>query len=372
MAYIVVTDSPTFPAQNPWQPITLTSNINLSWAVSFDSNTVIAAANKVIPDQNGWSITLDDATKGQNGTQLLFYNTTIYNFNLLKNDSTLIVNVLAGQSITLFLSDNSTAAGIWDVIPFGGEFNSISTFEIASSDTSIVVTGGTVNPPGSDVDIKLTPSIANIISLDNTGIAVVTANDPLEWGTTSIVGGTNITVDYGNGVISTPTISLNSEVEGLTSLGVGNFDFTGSNITTVSPDQNINLITTGTGTINLNGLNINGDGEITSVFGISAFVCFNDNITGLSNTIVIEESSNITSVTGGAGTYVINITDSFLSTTYGVFFGFGSSGEPLPPTYQAVWIVRELTSVTISVMNSSGQLVTDLPNSISVMIAGGK
>lgn len=367
MAYTVVTDSPVYPSQNPYQKIALTANIILSWATSFGTGNVIAAFNKVIPNQDDWTITLDNATIAAEGTELRFYNSSVYSFSLLKNDSALLVMINAGQAVDIVLSDNSTIAGDWDVFPFGGEFNSISTFMVTSSDTSIDVSGGVVFPPGSEVDLKITPSISNIITIDDVGLAVVTSNNPLEWGTTSIVGGSNITVTYGNGVISNPTISLNTEVDGLTSLGVGNFAFTGSDLTTALLDQDINLITGGTGVISLNGLNIDAEGNFLNS-GKRVFALFTDTITGLSNTIVVETSTNAFSVTGGTGTYKINFIAPFPNTNYGVFFGFGSTGEPLPPSYTATWLVRETTFVTISVKDDSGELVTDLPDGIAVEI----
>lgn len=360
MTYTLVTDIPTFPAQTPLNKIALTSNITLSWAVSFASNTVIAYVNRVIPDQNGWSITLDNATFGAEGTELRFLNRSIYSFNILNHSGDQISNVLAGQSISILLYDNSTSDGLWDVSPYGGEFNSISNFEITSSDQSIVITDGEVNPPGNEVDLKLNTSVSNITKIDNTGFVVVTDTDPLQWETTPLVGGSNIDVD-GN------IINLESNVVGLTNFNVGNVFITGDTIATSAPDQDIVIFTEGDGVISLNGLNIDSNGVLANS-GDRVLALFTDTITGLTNTIVIESSTNAYSVTGSSGTYKITFTTTFPDTNYGVFFGFGSTGEPIPPSYKATWLVRETTFVTINIKDDSGELVTDLPNGVIVEV----
>lgn len=367
MTYTLVTDIPTFPAQTPLNKIALTSNITLSWAVSFASNTVIAYVNRVIPDQNGWSITLDDATFGAEGTELRFLNRSIYSFNILNHSGDQISNVLAGQSISILLYDNSTSDGLWDVSPYGGEFNSISNFEITSSDQSLVITDGDVHPPGSNVDIVLTPSVSNITKIDNTGLVVVTATDPLRFDTTSIIGGSNIKVDNGDGVDSTPIINLDSNVVGLTAFNVGDIFITGDTIATSAPNQDIVIFTEGDGVISLNGLNIDANGVFANS-GERALALFTDTITGLTNTIVIESSTNVFSVTGSSGTYKITFITPFPNTNYGVFFGFGSTGEPIPPSYKATWLVRETTFVTVNIKDDSGELVTDLPNGVIVEV----
>ncbi len=99
-------------------------------------------------------------------------------------------------------------------------------------------------------------------------------------------------------------------------------------------------------------------------------VTFTDSLTpGPSHTLVVLNSSGVSSVTGSAGIYVINFTTALANTNYGVFFGIVSTTGSSPVVTHAFCTVKTTTSATIAIVDASGVLVTEVPRGISVTIS---
>lgn len=381
MPYTIVNGSTSYPSQVSYQLITLTNDIVLSWPSSFAGGPIAAGFNEVNPDQAGWTITLPDATLASNGTDVIFNNISIYTFDILKNDATPLHTLNPGDIIDFKIYDNSTAAGLWRIIPFGGGYNGIVAFEASSSDNSIDITNGNVTPPGAIIDFKLPESIFNLNNVIATGIPVIKSAAPLTWATTTLIAGTNVNITDGDGILGNPTINLLPDVVNLNSLQVGEFTLNGLDLYTTTPDGTISLASNGTGYLILNDVtvdtqgnmvvpgNITVDGQFKNPFTPKAWCIFTDTVVLLSNLITIEDSSNVASVTGSGGYYEITFTSPMANINYGVMISLGSLGTVLPPTvYSGFWTTRNLGSVIISVVDASGELVTSLPYGVTVMI----
>jgi len=381
MPYTIVNGSTSYPSQVSYQLITLTNDIVLSWPSSFAGGPIAAGFNEVNPDQAGWTITLPDATLASNGTDVIFNNISIYTFDILKNDATPLHTLNPGDIIDFKIYDNSTAAGLWRIIPFGGGYNGIVAFEASSSDNSIDITNGNVTPPGAIIDFKLPESIFNLNNVIATGIPVIKSAAPLTWATTTLIAGTNVNITDGDGILGNPTINLLPDVVNLNSLQVGEFTLNGLDLYTTTPDGTISLASNGTGYLILNDVtvdtqgnmvvpgNITVDGQFKNPFTPKAWCIFTDTVVLLSNLITIEDSSNVASVTGSDGYYEITFTSPMANINYGVMISLGSLGTVLPPTvYSGFWTTRNLGSVIISVVDASGELVTSLPYGVTVMI----
>ena len=380
MPYTVVNGSTVYPTQVSYRLITLTNNIVLSWPSSFAGGPIAAGFNDVDPDQVGWTITLPDATLAATGTDVIFNNISIYTFNILKNDNTFLYTLNPGDIIDFKLYDVSTAAGLWRIIPFGGGYNGITAFEASSSDNSIDITNGNVVPPGAIIDFKLPASIFNLNNVIATGIPVIKSVAPLTWETTTIIAGTNINVTNGDGILADPVINLLPDVSNLNSLQVGFFDITGDTLQATDSNTDLLFTTSGTGKLDFNGALIDANGNTTisnltvsgsfnNPFTPKAWCIFTDTIVGNSNSIVIEDHSNVTSISGSGGYYQIFFNTPMANINYGVMISLGSLGTTLPPiVYSGFWTTRNLSSVIISVVDASGELVTALPYGATVMI----
>jgi hypothetical protein len=359
-------------AQSPYQLINLTADITLDWPSSFSGGPVILDINDINSDQDNWKIILPDATLVQAGQNFLLNNVSGFSVDITANDtSTILVSLLSGEVVELYLISNGTANGTWRIIPFGGGASSITQFTAESSDASIVITNGTVTPPTGIIDFQLTDSLFNFNDLNATNFIVSTNTNPLTFATVELIGGENIIVSNGDGILGNPIIDLNAVLTSLTSITVGDMTLSGEVITNNTANGNIQINTNGTGKIQLNGVEIDANGNITgatNLTGINAYAFFTDTVTGNTNTIVVEDQVNIASITGSAGTYELTFTTPMATINYGVFISLGSTGGDLPFISNSYVIVRETTSATIIVTDASGELVLSVPNGASVMI----
>lgn len=384
MAYTLLTGTTVYPAQVSYQLINLTGDITLSWPSSFTSSVVAAGYNDVSPDTDTPKhiITLPDATLGAIGSDTIFSNVSVYEFDIHTNDGVFLHTVNPGEIVDFKLYDTSTNAGLWRIIPFGGGYNGIVSFTAQSTDNTIVITNGNnVQPPGATINFQLPTSITNLNNVITTGFPVIKTTAPLTWGTVQLVAGTNIAITDPDGINASPVINLNDNVAGLASLQVGSIEMTGSEITTTATDGNVLITSDGNGfviindvTIDTNGkMVINGEldvtGTFTSPFTPKAWCTFTDILTLSSNDITLEAGANVSSVTGANGIYTINFTTP-LSTVnnYGVLITMGTTGGALPFVSHGFWTVRESAYVTISIVDASGQLVASAPQGVTVMI----
>lgn len=366
-------------AQKNLKRISLTSDIVVTWPFSFSGGITIGDMNEVTPNQDGWTIAMPNATLATEGQTIDFNNISGYDFEIIASDLTTSITVVeAGEVISIYLYDSSTSNGLWRVIPYGGGSNAIVSLTAESS--SITISNGTVSPPGGTIDFELPESLSNLNKLSTLSFPVITAAAPLEWKTVELVAGENISITDADGIDGEPVINLNPVVTGLSSVEVGSMTLAGSLITSNNVDGNIELNTNGTGAVQINGVSIDINGNLSGINNLTVngsflnslmpkiFCTFTDTITEPTNTIVVEDQVNISSVTGSGGTYSLNFSAALPSINYSVIFSLGSTGDTLPPTYHAYWTVRETTSLTIIVTDASGELVGSVPNGITVVI----
>jgi hypothetical protein len=244
-----------------------------------------------------------------------------------------------------------------------------------SPDNSIIITNGTLINPGGKIEFKLPASISNISDLNNgvVGISVVKSINPLTWITRTISPGSdNIIITNEDGVDDNPTIDLADDVT-VNILQAGDFIINGNTLDAVSKGTDLIFSTFEEGVLNLNGVTIdilgNISGNIASPPVPKAWCTFNDTVFGSSNTIVIEDSSNVVSVTGSGGYYEISFTHDMANINYGVSISLGSIGTTLPPPmYHGFYTTRNTDSVIIAVVDAAGELVTSLPAGVTVMV----
>lgn len=363
--------------QNSYQQITLTANIVLSWPTSFGTGPVVCDINDVKTNTNGYTITMPNATLVPKGTSVIFNNTCTdnYSFEILPNGSdSPIATLNKGTVYILYISDNGTTTGTWEANPYGGGATTLTSFVAKSTGGSINITNGNVPTDGTTINFELPTSISNINTIPNKGLAVIDSVTPLTWSAVSLIGGTNIEVQYGDGSAD-PVISLNSSVSGLTSLVVGNFTITGTEITNTTSGGNIGMSTESPGVISLNGVTIDSTGKLTaSTFSSpltpKAWCVFTD--TAPSNTINIQSSANVASVVRTSnGTYTINFTTPMSVENYGVLISLGNT-DTLPRVSgtpsTAFWTSRNESYVIISVVDASGTPVPSDIYGITVLI----
>ena len=362
-------------AQQTYQQISLVEDLTLTWPSGFNGSPVVNDINNVNVLHEDLKLILPDATLVSTGQILFFNNISEIGepFTLMHNDGiTPIIEIVEGDYYQIYLNDNSTKNGKWNLItPLGG-FNGIIGLTAQSPDNSVIITGSPATPPIAALTFKLPTSLTKLNAVNTTDFLVVTQTTPsLDFKTVELLGGENITITGGNGLGSDPVIDLNTTITGINSITVGDMTLSGNVIANNTDNGNIQISTNGTGSIQLNGITISSSGALsglTNFIGLTAFCIFTDTLVGMSNQIVVQQKANVTSVTGSAGTYIINFTTPMPNINYGVSITIGSTGGALPFISNGYFIVRELTYVTIIVTDASGELVLSAPHGVSVMI----
>lgn len=385
MAYTLVTANSVYPAQQSYQQITLTGNIVLNWPSSFGGGIPAVRWSDVSTAANGYTITLPDATLASEGTEIIFNNLSIYTFNILKNDGTLLLTVAAGQVVDFLLNNSSTSNGIWDIIPYGGGTSGIAAFTAASSDNSVTITNGVVVGSGATINFQLPTNLYNFnTQLANTGFPVITATGPLTWAARTLIAGNNISITNGSGVNGNPVINVNDSMVGLTSIAVGNVNITGSTISAVTANTGLTISSNGAGALNFNGATIDANSNATvnnlTVSGTfnnalmpKAWCMFTDSIIGgaESNVIVIHDKANITSITGAGGAYTLTFTTPLSNNNYGVLVTIGTDiTGPLPFIAHgfSIYAAQTTTTCRIAVVDASGEFVSEVETGVTVAI----
>lgn len=366
-------------AQSSYQKIILTEDIELSWPFSYTGTTTICDINNVDPDDDGHKIILPAANLTGPGQNFIFSNISSNSFTVVANDgTTTLATISAGEVKEFYLTGTDTAVGEWSAIAYSGGTGGIVTITTKSSDSSLIINNSntaTITGTGGTVDFKLPESLTNFNEISNLGgFPVLISDDPLTWTTVDLVAGENIAITNSDAIDGDPVIALSNTVAGLASLEVGDMTFSGEVITNNVEDGNIQLITSGSGKVYINGLTISADGLIENgnIFSSpllpKAYCTFDDTITGSTNTIAIRDKANVSSVTGSAGNYHIEFEQPLNNDNYGVNITLGSSGGALPFISNAYYILKQTGSVRIVVTNASGELVAAVPYGVTVII----
>lgn len=360
-----------------YSKITLNSDIKLSWSYPRTEGEIASDINDVISENDSYTVTLPPANTTETGTSLLFNNIGSYDFTVLSNDGEPIGTVMTpGEVRQIYLTENLTAAGVWNVIPFGGGTSGIITFSAETLNNSLNISNSTVTPPSGNIKFAVSDSLNNLNNLATqvqNGFLVITGNTPLSYVSRKIGGGSNINVQSGDGETNDVIINLADSLVGLSSINVGNLLISVNTITTASGDQDINLATVDEGVINLNGTQIDNignmsvPGKIINPATAKAYAFFYDN-NAPSNNIQIESSFNIASVSGAQGSYVITFATPFPDGNYAVLTALSRGTEVIAP-FQVFFRSRSATEVIVFATDTLGNLLPVL-DGVSVVVFG--
>lgn len=360
-----------------YSKITLNSDIKLSWSYPRTEGEIVSDINDVISENDAYTVTLPPSNTTETGTSLLFNNIGSYDFTVLNNDGEPIGTVMIpGEVRLIYLTGNLTAAGVWNVIPFGGGTSGIITFSAETLNNSLNITNSTITPPSGNIKFAISDSLNNLNNLTTqvqNGFLVITGNTPLSYVTRKIGGGSNISLQSGDGETNDVIINLADSLVGLSSINVGNLLISVNTITTASGDQDINLATVDDGVINLNSTQIDNIGNMTVLGKIinpataKAYCVFYDN-NAPTNNIQIESSFNIASVSGAQGSYVITFATPFPDSNYAVLPALARGTEVIAP-FQVFFRSRSTTEVIIFTVDTLGNLLPAL-DGVSLVVFG--
>ena len=108
------------PTDVSYQEISLTTNKTLVWP-TFATGSQLYASRIIDITANaaGRTLTMPAANQVSVGTDSLINNFGGYSVNVLDNDGGVICTVASGEAQYIYITDNTSAAGVWGIIAFG-------------------------------------------------------------------------------------------------------------------------------------------------------------------------------------------------------------------------------------------------------------
>ena len=136
----VFTGANIYPSEIDYSAVALATNITLSWPD--ETSTSLNLATKIMdvtPASAGLSITLPPANGTGTGQTILFNNRGGSTFTVKNAAGTQVVTVASGTLWQVYLTNNSTAAGVWVALQYGASTSQVNASSLAGN--GIVATG---------------------------------------------------------------------------------------------------------------------------------------------------------------------------------------------------------------------------------------
>ena len=129
-----------YPSEISYSSVALSANIVLSWPEETSTNVNLATRiMDVTPSSTGFTITLPDAKKSGTGNTILFNNKGSNTFTVLNAGGTQVGTIASGQLWQIYLTNNSTSNGTWELLQYGATTSSANASALAG--TGIVAVG---------------------------------------------------------------------------------------------------------------------------------------------------------------------------------------------------------------------------------------
>lgn len=107
------------PAEEKYRAVTLSANTQLYFPSTSDTSDTLAAILDVSATSGGLNLILPDATSSSVGYDALIRNVGANTFSIVNYASGAVATVLSGESKYIYLTNNTTSAGNWQVFTFG-------------------------------------------------------------------------------------------------------------------------------------------------------------------------------------------------------------------------------------------------------------
>ena len=133
-----------YPSEISYSAVALTASITLSWPEETSTNVNLATRiMDVTPSAISFTITLPDATKSGTGNTILFNNKGSHTFTVLNAGGVQVGTIAAGQLWQVYLTDNTTTNGVWQLLQYGSTTSSANASALAG--TGIVAVGAVLS-----------------------------------------------------------------------------------------------------------------------------------------------------------------------------------------------------------------------------------
>ena len=148
------------PTDVSYYELNFSSNVQLYWPAVVNPQQVPAARIiDAIPSTSGLVISLPEADQGSVGTDILIRNFGANAFTVQRFGGTGSVSIAPGVSRYFYLSDNSTAAGVWQNVTFGAGTSSADAASLAGD--GLVALAGKLSVTQNIVEVSSPPTLSD-------------------------------------------------------------------------------------------------------------------------------------------------------------------------------------------------------------------
>lgn len=131
------------PTRKNYNALTLTANVSLQWPFNYSGDGYVLSAITDISASTGLTITLPNANEVSKGEDILIRNVGSFSFDLVDADAVAVATLAPGDARYIFVTDNATDAGNWEVVSFGVGASSVDAASLVGY--GIKATVGTLN-----------------------------------------------------------------------------------------------------------------------------------------------------------------------------------------------------------------------------------
>ena len=175
-----------YPSEISYSAIALSADVVLSWPEETSTNDNLATRIiDVTASAAGFNIFLPDAAKSGTGNTILFNNQGAYTFTVKDADGVQVGTIDAGTLWQIYLTDNTTTAGTWQLLQYGSTLSVANASALAG--TGIVAVGALLSQsvPITSFNSNYTAGVSDRARMYNwTGAGgTLTLPDPVTTGT---------------------------------------------------------------------------------------------------------------------------------------------------------------------------------------------
>lgn len=174
-----------YPSEISYSAIALSTDVTLSWPEETSASENLATRIiDVTPDSPGHTITLPDAQKAGTGETILFNNLGSDTFIVNNANNVQVVSIAPGTLWQVYLSSNSTVAGVWRALQYGAAVSQANAASLAGTGIVAVSTLLSQSVPITSFNSDYTTGITDRAKMFNwTGAGgTFTLPDPITLG----------------------------------------------------------------------------------------------------------------------------------------------------------------------------------------------
>lgn len=119
------------PSSVSYESITISADTELEWPINGNTNTPASNIIDVVATTTGLKLLLPPAAQVSTGQSVLVRNTGSNTFTVSDNNGGTIVSVASGIAEFIFLTDNTTTAGVWASVVFGAGTSAANAADLA-------------------------------------------------------------------------------------------------------------------------------------------------------------------------------------------------------------------------------------------------